>query len=541
MKSEPDFARQLIDFLESKALLIITISLVAILFATLLPFDFSIPYNFSLEYIYAKFFDTTYIFDLIVNVILFIPFGLGITAWLEKRKYLKVEKLKITFLASLSLTLTVEVCQLFLVSRNPSLSDLVTNSLGGIVGTFLFFALIKYQQQLSKLLSFLIIFRDRSLQFKSLIFLWLFYFFLMSFLLISVDDRTKLSNWDTNFYLVVGNEATGNRSWSGKVNYLCISKKSFYQQQIDKILARKNSCRALENDPDLLTTYSLSNPQKYILEPKNSTFSKEEEVTTSSENSTGIIVNPKNWLKTKNPASELTQKIKNSSQFTIFTEIATANLTQEGPARIISLSKNQYWRNLTIAQWRNDLSIRMRTPLMGGNGKKPEIRINNFFTDTNFHQLAISYNGTRLKIYVDEVAKAESLYLGSEAALFWSIFSVFTEKIYLKPASNSFYIILYYGLIFIPLGFLWGAIFNFLQTRLLGFMTFLISGLIIPPLMIETIIANTSDRYWNGSYLSIGLAMIIISFLLTKLLFNKRQKEIATNNQKPTTIKTNTN
>ncbi len=526
MKSEPNFARQLVYFLESKALFIIAISLVAILFVTLLPFDFSIPYNFSLKYIYSNFLETTYIFDLIVNVILFIPFGLGLAAWLEKRKFLKARNLKITFLTSLSLTLTVEVCQLFLVSRNPSLSDLVTNSLGGVLGAFLFFSLIKHQQKISQLLSFLVIFRRRNLRFKSLVFLWLSYFFLMSFLLISVDDRTKVSNWDTNFYLVVGNEATGNRSWSGKVNYLCISKKSFYQQQLEKILAQKNSCQALENDPDLLTTYSLSNPQKSVLKPKNSA-SLQEEVTTSSENSTGIIVNPKNWLKTENPASELTQKIKNSSQFTIFTEIATANLTQEGPARIISLSKNQYWRNLTIAQWRKDLSIRMRTPLTGGNGQKPEIRINNFFTDTNFHQIAISYNGTRLKIYVDEVAKAKSLYLGSEAALFWSIFSIFAEKIYLKPANNSFYIILYYGLIFIPLGFFWGVISNFLRTRLLGFITFLIGGLIVPPLIIETIIANSSDRYWNGSYLSIGIAVIIISFLLTKLLFKSRQKEIA--------------
>lgn len=523
MKSEPNLARQLIYFLESKALFIIALSFVGILFVTLLPFDFSIPHNFSLKYIYSNFIETTYIFDLIVNVILFIPFGFGIAAWLNKRKFLRAKSIRIAFLASSSLTLTVEVCQLFLVSRNPSLSDLVTNSFGGFFGAFLFFNLIKYQQQLSQLFSFLTVFRSRNLQFKTLIILWLAYFFLMSFLLISVDDRTKISNWDTNFYLVVGNEATGNRSWSGKIAYLCISKKSFYRQQLEKILAQKNSCQALENDPDnLLTAYSFSDRQKFAIDSQNSTSLKERD-TTSLENSTGIIVNPKHWFKTKNPASELTREIKDSSQFTIITKIATANLTQEGPARIISLSKNQYWRNLTIAQWHKDLSIRMRTPLTGGNGTKPEIRINNFFTDTNFHQIAISYNGTRFKIYVDEVAKAESLYLGSEAALFWSIFSIIAEKMYLKPANNSFYIILYYGLIFTPLGFLWGVIYNFLHTRLLGFITFLIGGLIVPPLIIETIIATNSDRYWNSSYLTIGLAVIIISFLLTKLSFNKRR------------------
>lgn len=528
MKNERNFANQLISLLENKAQIIIVISSLIILFVTLLPFDFSVPYNFSLKYVYHDFLETTNTFDLIVNVILFMPFGFGIAAFLNK-KGLRAKSIIVSFLASLSLTSTVEICQLFLASRNSSLSDVITNSFGGFLGAVLFFTLIKNKQQLSQIFSFIAIFDDRHIQFKSLIILWMIYFFSISFLLISVEDRTKLSNWDANFPLMVGNEATGDRSWSGKIAYLCISKSSFSEKQLKTILATNNSCKELENTDDLVTAYSFLDSQKLYPELTGNIATLKEQETRPLVDATGIIVDKKNWLKTNIPASELTRKIKNSSQFTIFTKIATANFIQEGPARIISLSKNQYWRNLTIGQWRKDLSIRMRMPLTGGNGKNPEIRINNFFTDTNFHQIAIAYNGTRLRIYVDEVDKVKSLYLGSEAALFWSVFSIFAGKMYLKPANNSLYIILYHGFMFVPLGFFWGTISNFLKVRSLGLVAFLIGGLIVPPLIIESIIVSTRDRHWNWSYFSLGIAVITISFLLTKLSFDKRQKEIASN------------
>jgi hypothetical protein len=232
----------------------------------------------------------------------------------------------------------------------------------------------------------------------------------------------------------------------------------------------------------------------------------------------GIVVNSENWLKTKIPALKLTQKLQDSSQFTIFTKIATTNFQQEGPARIISLSQNHNWRNLTIAQWRKDLTIRVRMPLTGVNGKKPEIRIKNFFNDTNYHQLAIAYDGLRLRTYVDRIENAHKLYLGLEAALFWSVFAIIAEKMYLNVANDPFYHLLYYGLIFAPLGICLGLISNLLQTRLSGWLTLTIGGLIIPPLLIEAIIASNSNRFWNWNYPSLGITFITISFLLTKWL-----------------------
>jgi hypothetical protein len=228
------------------------------------------------------------------------------------------------------------------------------------------------------------------------------------------------------------------------------------------------------------------------------------------------VVGKQNWLKTKIPTLKLTQQIQNTSQFTILTKIATTNFQQEGPARIISLSQNNMMRNLTIAQWRKDLTLRVRMPLTKTNGKNPEIRIKNFFSDNNPHQLAIAYDGLQLRTYIDQVDNGYKLYLGSEAALFWSVFAIIAEKMYLNVANDPFYHLLYYGLIFAPLGISLGFISNLLKTRLTGWFILIIGGLVIPPLLIETIIATNSNRFWNWQYLSLGISVITISFLLTK-------------------------
>jgi hypothetical protein len=63
-----------------------------------------------------------------------------------------------------------------------------------------------------------------------------------------------------------------------------------------------------------------------------------------------------------------------------------------------------------------------------------------------------------------------------------------------------------------------GLISNLLHTRLSSWLTLAIGGLIIPPLLIEALIASSSNRFWNWNYLSLGITMITISFLLTKWL-----------------------
>lgn len=527
MNSDRNFKNQLISFLEKQAHWIVITSVIIILGVTLLPFDFSIPQDLSFRYVFNRFRQTTNEEDLIVNIFFFMPLGLGLAAFWHKKNRLNWLIILTIYLINFSLSLFVEICQLFLISRAPTFTDVVTNSLGGCLGGILFWFLASFQQESLQCFSFLKIFRDPFIQLKSLTVFWLFYFFLMAFLLFNVQDSTKLSNWDSKFPLLVGNEATGDRSWSGQISYLCISKNSFNKEKIAQLI-HDNSCTSLaETSPqsdNFITAYSFLDSQVAYPELTHNLPELEiQETYPVSVKNTAIVLDQKNWLKTKIPALKLTRNLQDSSQFTVLTKIATNNFKQEGPARIISLSQNHLVRNLTIAQWRKDLTLRVRMPLTGINGKKPEIRIRNFFNDSNFHTLAIAYDGLRLRTYVDQVENAHKLYLGSEAALFWSVFSIIAEKMYLNVANDHFYHLLYYSLIFAPLGICLGLIAKLLQTRLIGWSIFLIGGLIMPPLIIEAIITSNSNRFWNWHYLSLGLTVLTVSFMLTKWL-NKTSK-----------------
>lgn len=68
----------------------------------------------------------TSVLDAILNVFLFIPFGMGLRlAGMSRRR---------AFMFGLVTTITVELLQLFIPGRDTSLGDLFTNSAGGMIG-----------------------------------------------------------------------------------------------------------------------------------------------------------------------------------------------------------------------------------------------------------------------------------------------------------------------------------------------------------------------------------------------------------------------
>ena len=75
------------------------------------------------------------------NVLLFVPFSFFLTAMLERWLKWPLNKfyvfLAIVFLSALQSS-TVEFLQVFLPDRSPTVTDLVMNTLGGIIGFIIF-------------------------------------------------------------------------------------------------------------------------------------------------------------------------------------------------------------------------------------------------------------------------------------------------------------------------------------------------------------------------------------------------------------------
>jgi hypothetical protein len=78
-----------------------------------------------------------------------------------------------------------------------------------------------------------------------------------------------------------------------------------------------------------------------------------------------------------------------------------ANLTQMGPARIVSLSCNPVWRNFTLGQNGSGIDFRVRTPLTGPNGSWINLTAKSILRDTERHHIVAQFHTGVERLYVD--------------------------------------------------------------------------------------------------------------------------------------------
>jgi glycopeptide antibiotics resistance protein len=79
---------------------------------------------------------------------------------------------------------------------------------------------------------------------------------------------------------------------------------------------------------------------------------------------------------------------------------ATMNDQQEGPARIVSYSKDPGSRNFTLAQNRRDLVMRLRTTETDSNGR-PVLTVRGVFQPDDPQHLVVTYNFFEQHVYVN--------------------------------------------------------------------------------------------------------------------------------------------
>jgi len=102
--------------------------------ATLWPFTFAFRAMDWRQFIGAFALDPSTLLDLPRNIILFVPFGMGVAWLLEGRGIPRRQSLVLTGAAGLAMTLCVESLQVFLPGRTPNVSDVWSNALGALAG-----------------------------------------------------------------------------------------------------------------------------------------------------------------------------------------------------------------------------------------------------------------------------------------------------------------------------------------------------------------------------------------------------------------------
>ena len=498
--------------------IVLITSLLLILYATLFPFYFSEEITAGFELRLTK---TDFLGDGIRNILLFLPFGFGLGCLIENRSFKRVTSIVIVLIVSFGLSLTVETLQLFLSERTSTVRDIFANSIGGAIGC------VSWNISKPKILRYLSVLMIKSrecLSIPKLTVGFISYATLTFLLSIPLQSTTNFSNWDPAFWLVVGNEQTGNRPWRGQISEIYLADRAISKSEVARVFAENSSSTVIGDS--LVASYQLTAGEAYVDRTQNlPELTWYPETPKGNKGNDGVLLTPSHWLETASPATFLTQRIRNTSQFTSIVTMATANTTQfnpSGPAVITSLSGSPPQNNnFTLGQVGSSLNFLLRTPLTGEHGVQPILEVPNIFVDSNIHQLIITYDGSVLRIYKDRLNHSYSLELTPGSALFWQLLYlphlplIGGWTIHPNVLSNKLYKILYYGLIFIPLGFILGLIAKLSKlgsnhNRLLIFVVLLSSCGIL-----ELILIAVSSKFLSIENLLLSLIIMSSAMVLT--------------------------
>jgi VanZ like family len=456
--------------------------MLAVLIATLSPFNFSIPNSFSLSEFFGNFDNTSFLQDQINNLLLFMPFGFGCATLLQRIRIKAVGKGLIVILLSAALSTTVEVLQVLLPSRTPTPADIINNTIGGFIGFICFY--LWNAQSLTGTVTRLEN-SKASYSIKKITALFLGYILLTFLLSFFWQNTINLKNWQQNYPLSLGNEQTGDRPWQGYISELYIADRAMSRNEVSQVFANENYWNNIGDS--LLASYQLKGKCCYQEQAGKLPELRWQGQPSDTQENKGIFLNSNHWLVTATPVTSLNKRISETSEFTISTTVATADTSQTGPARIISLSGNSLQRNLTLAQQGYSLDFRLRTLMTGQNGSDVKLNIPNIFVNDNPHHLVITYSKGNLFLYVDKLQNNYSLNL-----------------LELMPKEHKLF---YYGMTFIPLGFGLAILTLLAKRRLMLYRLLLTLGILLPPIILEGILVSENGKNLSFKTMLLGVLL----------------------------------
>ena len=438
-------------------------------------------------------------FDFFLNVLLFVPFGFGVAAQARKRLAGRWTAFFLALAAGAFVSYSVEFLQLYLAERSSGWDDVISNSLGSVVG----FVLLEccgtgVLEQLSKCEDAV----SRWLSPRHTAAVLIVYFAAWFGLSAHLQRETRLSNWDSQCVLNVGNDAEGKNPWKGQVLAFQIWDRVLSEEQIRQVATRQP---APDAKAGLAGSYDFESAPPYLDQQKLLP-----ELTEEASSRPGISgatsLDVAKWLTTKAPLENLNQSIKNSNRFTIHVICKPAEIAG-GRGRIISLSQSVENVNFHLRQEGTTLVFYIRTPIAEKRGILAWY-IPRIFEAGKTRDIIAAYDGSDGHIYLDGVRVPRVYRLSPAAALFGSLLDIQSSDL------NS-YILVYDTLIFLPAGALIGIAARKPRPKRGSILWLAALGWALPAVLLEILLATEGGRgvWWVSIAFSLffgfaGMVMI---------------------------------
>ncbi len=458
------------------------LSLGGIVYFTLFPFrfDFSValPGN-RFPFLLGPSWKYHFFIDFFLNFLLFVPFGFGLAAESRKRNRNWATGLFLALASGCLVSYTIEFLQLYVPSRDSGWDDVFSNTLGSIGG---FFLLELFGQAIFRQLSRVEDALESWVSLKRASLLLVVYFAVWFGVSIPLQQETRLSNWDEQCPLIIGNDASGERPWKGEISRLQIWSRVLAEERVRQLAGRD---RAADADPDseLLAAYEFPASGRFAGKTTPAVFWQTGApfVATSAD----LRLDGKSWLSTKMPITDLIDKIRRASQFTLRVTCSPA-LDGQAAGQIMSISRSDDETDLSLRQAGSMLGFWFRNPLSEDRASLswylPEV-----FSTPEAKDIFITYDGSDAVVYLNGQKLPQGYRLGPGTSLAHR-FS------FIRTVSLPGYEVLYSTFIFLPSGILIGFAAGNQAAREAHQRFILGSFLIAPPILVELLLALVGQR-----------------------------------------------
>jgi glycopeptide antibiotics resistance protein len=477
---------------------ILLLSILGIAYLTLFPFsfNFTLARNFHrLPFLLGMSGKRSTASDFFLNVLLFFPFGFGVCAKVHKTGGGRWTCFFMALAAGAGLSYIVEMLQFYIPARDSGWEDVISNTVGSVMGFFLFERCgAAVTEDLSKW--------ERSFESwlspRRTVLLLAGYFTVWFGISVLLQTQTRLTNWDPQCVLFVGNDATGKNPWNGQILLLQIWNRALAEAEIRKMNEQSNGG---EISSGLLGSYDFTSPPPYA-DTRNDLPSLV--WTPEQPQSTGTNVaelDASSRLSTKFPVEKLTQEIKKSNQFTVRI-ICVPEDTMGAGGSIVSLSQSAYDVSFQFRQQGANLQFWFREPLADWHSSLAWT-VRGAFQSGEKRDIVAVYNGSDAFIHLNGRRLPESYPLSPGASLIHKF-------LFIRTGELEAYVVVYETLIFFGGGLLIGVA---ARNRTISRWKLALAW-VLPPLLLEILLAGVSGRGILASNIALSLVFGFAGMLL---------------------------
>lgn len=293
-------------------------------------------------------------------------------------------------LTLLAFGLTLELAQVCVASRHPRLGDLVLHLVAAIL-TWLLTRRVARRRELTATWDKRIRWLSRiaALALLAIVFV----------LPLDATRHTNLMSWDPDYPLILGDEATLDRTWYGTIAALAIFDRCLDPSEARRLIDTPvhETGKQTRRELGAIHFYHPEPPFGLVLEDRIGTLDlpiqsrSGNRPTGTVAGTDGLKLDSELLVRTPGAATSLTRRIASSAEFSVELLCRSSDPAQFGPARIVSCSDGPFQRNFTIAQNGDALALRIRSPAGGANGEYNETQWAGVFADGTMQHLVITY------------------------------------------------------------------------------------------------------------------------------------------------------